>query len=213
MATISTTSGAGASANNNRGTIVNAGYVDSAGTTNAPGFGVVIGAGSNGPVGPTEQSGTVRGSSTDSKGFSKYGQGRGGRQTAKGSGTFAYNNQRGVIRRVNTLINGVSNTTLQSGGVGVGARANSSIGGLESFRTLPQSGFTADGSIKTLDSAGGTLTNYVDPAVSGGATASNDSAANPTRAIPGELVYTATSLARSGSLAVPKQDDYKEKTG
>jgi len=40
-----------------------------------------------------------------------------------------------------------------------------------------------------------------------------DDAANPTRAIPGELVYSDHGLARSGALAVPIDDFYKAKTG
>jgi hypothetical protein len=50
--------------------------------------------------------------------------------------------------------------------------------------------------------AGGTLTNFIDPAVAGGATASNDSAGNATRAVPGELTYMF-----GGKL--PKLDSYK----
>lgn len=40
-----------------------------------------------------------------------------------------------------------------------------------------------------------------------------DDAANPTRAIPGELQYTDHGVARSGSLAIPLRDTYKPKTG
>ena len=47
---------------------------------------------------------------------------------------------------------------------------------------------------------------FIDPAQAGGATAAADSAANPTRSIPGELVYLQGSV-------IPKQDDYKAKTG
>jgi len=39
-----------------------------------------------------------------------------------------------------------------------------------------------------------------------------DDAATPTRAIPGELIYTDHGLARTGSLAIPLRDDYKAKT-
>ena len=46
--------------------------------------------------------------------------------------------------------------------------------------------------------------NYVQ--VGDGTTAATDDAANPTRAIPGELVYMYGALT-------PKQDDYKAKTG
>ncbi len=51
---------------------------------------------------------------------------------------------------------------------------------------------------------GGTEVEFIDPAIAGGATASTDSAANTTRAVPGELVYM-----NGGKL--PKQDNYKAK--
>lgn len=41
----------------------------------------------------------------------------------------------------------------------------------------------------------------------------NDDAATPTRAIPGELVYTDHGMAKSGTLAVPLATDYSAKTG
>lgn len=46
---------------------------------------------------------------------------------------------------------------------------------------------------------------YIDPLISGGADDAVDSAAHPTYAVPGELVYM------SGSL-IPTQDDYKPRT-
>lgn len=50
--------------------------------------------------------------------------------------------------------------------------------------------------------AGGTVSNFINPAVAGGATASADSAANSTLAVPGELTYMF-----GGKL--PQNDDYK----
>ncbi|HCI72103.1 MAG TPA: hypothetical protein DHV30_16510, partial [Balneola sp.] len=137
----------------------------------------------------------------------------GGVITAKGSGTFAYEGKAGkyIGIRLTDAINNVDNTTLLSGGQGKG-RFTGSIHGLETYFTLPKYTTNADGSHASTSSAGGTATNYIDSA-GNGSTASNDSAANPTRAIPGELVYTGTSKARTGSLAVPTQDDYKPKTG
>ena len=64
----------------------------------------------------------------------------------------------------------------------------------------PASGFK---SFRTI-TGGGVQKNFINPAVAGGSTNSNDSAANTTRAVPGELVY------RTGA-ANPKQDDYKSK--
>jgi hypothetical protein len=55
-----------------------------------------------------------------------------------------------------------------------------------------------------VKTGGGTLKNFIDPAVAGGATTSADSAGAPTRAVPGELVYMYGSI-------LPKQDNYKAK--
>lgn len=52
--------------------------------------------------------------------------------------------------------------------------------------------------------AGGTKISYIDPAAGDGTSVANDSAGDPTRAVPGEFVY------RDGG-ATPKQDDYKAK--
>jgi len=57
--------------------------------------------------------------------------------------------------------------------------------------------------IATKGGSAGAVSNYVKM---DGTTAATDDAANPTRAIPGELVYMYGALT-------PKQDDYKAKTG
>tara|TARA_Y100001937_G_scaffold71421_1_gene97222 strand:- start:4851 stop:5831 length:981 start_codon:yes stop_codon:yes gene_type:complete len=181
------------------------------------GLGKVLGAGSEGGTKPVQ---TAAATATEGAPLSAK-DGQPGVITAKGGGTFAFENQRGLIRRVTTSINNVADETLLSSGVGKGGRANSSIGGLEEFYPLPHYSYNEDGSLLAkINSPGGVdkdtgwdaSSKFIDPAIAGGNTASTDSAANPTRAIPGELVYTATSKARSGALAVPKQDDYKEKT-
>ena len=192
---------------NNGSTIVNAGNVPvTEKTTNNAGFGTVIGARftSKGTPQAVQQTGTVGHFSAP---------GLEGRITAKGSGTFAFQNKKGkfIILRVTDTINAVDNTSLVSGGSANG-QYKGSIHALELYHTLPKYTFNEDGSRASTTSAGGTSTNFIDSA-GNGSTASSDSAANPTRAIPGELVYTATSKAKSGSLAVPTQDDYKSKTG
>ena len=206
MASQAVTSGV---AKNNGSTIVNAGNVPvTTKTINDAGFGEVIGDGEGrfkGTPGNRKQRTPSAGN------FSA--PSNGGVITAKGSGTFAYDNAKGdfIGVRLTSLINGIANTTLLSGGQGKG-RFTGSIHGLETYYTLPKYTTNADGSYASTSSAGGTATNYIDSA-GNGSTASTDSAANPTRAIPGELVYTGTSLARSGSLAVPTQADYASKTG
>lgn len=202
MASQAVTSG---TTKNNGSTIVNAGNIPATKkTVNDAGFGTVIGVQAGGPPKVVTQTGTVGHFSAP---------GLGGRITAKGSGTFAYNMVSGkfIGIRLSDELNGVANTTLQSGGIGKGIYRGA-IHALESYHTIPKYTFNADGSRASTSSAGGVSTNYVDSA-GNGSTASTDSAANPTRAIPGELVYTATSLAGQGSLAVATQDDYKPKTG
>ena len=200
---------------NNGGTIAHAGKVPATGATNNAGLGEVLGAGNPIPNKPAKHS-----ASGNSAGVSHTSSPtRPGVIEANSAATFARDNEAGkyIMKRVSTTIGNTSNNVLLSGASADGqGKVNSSIGKLESYRTLPRYSFSADGSILAKVASpggvsnGGTAKNYVNP-VGGGASA--DSAANPTRAIPGELVYTATSLARSGSLAVPKQDDYKPKTG
>ena len=208
MPTIGVTSVAGLPKNNGS-TIVNAGNVPvTEKNINDVGFGKIIGD----SEGRFKGTPGIRKQRTPSAGnFSA--PSNGGLITAKGSGTFAYDNAKNdfIGMRMTSLINGIANTALLSGGTGKG-RFTGSIHGLESYHTLPKYTTNADGSHASTTSAGGASTSYIDSA-GNGSTASSDSAANPTRAIPGELVYTDTSKARSGSLAVPKQDDYKAKTG
>jgi hypothetical protein len=182
---------------NDGGTIANAGNISSTGKSNDAGLGIVNGSRSENPPKPTTQTGT-------SGNFSS--PGKEGRTTAKGSGTFAYDMQSGKIiaKRGTETINGVSSTSLQSGGTGKGARQNSAIHTVESYHTLPKYTTNADGSHASTVSAGGSSTSYTDSA-GNGSTASSDSAANPTRAIPGELAYMETG-------AIPTQDDYKPET-
>ena len=194
---------------NNGSTIVNAGNVPvTTKTINDAGFGKVIGDGEGrykGTPGNRKQRTPSAGN------FSA--PSNGGVITAKGSGTFAYDNAKGdfIGIRMTSMVNGIANESLLSGGSAKG-QFRGSLHGLESYHTLPKYTTNADGSHASTTSAGGVSTNYIDSA-GNGSTASTDSAANPTRAIPGELVYTGSSKAGSGSLAVPTQDDYKAKTG
>jgi hypothetical protein len=56
---------------------------------------------------------------------------------------------------------------------------------------------------RTKGTDNGVASNFIDPAVAGGATDSNDSEGSATRAIPGELTY------HFGGLAAPTTDEYK----
>ena len=110
---------------------------------------------------------------------------------------------------VTVTLGGVANTTLIGGQAGPKPDRDSTnqiqntrtIGSLDiDVLARPSSGIAS----YRIITGGGTGTNFINPAVAGGATDSADSAAVPTRAVPGELVYMYGSV-------LPKQDNYKAK--
>jgi hypothetical protein len=124
---------------------------------------------------------------------------------ALSAGTFAYDNQRPVAKRVTETISGVSNTVLQSGASRPELRR--SIHKLEVLTTRRLT--TAIRAGKWNIFKGAFLNNQnqsVDNPVVATDTLASDDAATPTRAVPGELVYKTAAPA-------PVQDDYKAKTG
>lgn len=111
--------------------------------------------------------------------------------------------------KVTTTLGGVANTTLIGGQAGPNPTRDSTNQlektrnyGVVSINVLahPSSGLHPERTIV----GGGSAKNFIDPAVAGGATNSADSAANATRAVPGELVYMY-------GAKLPKQDNYKSK--
>ena len=209
---------------NDGSTIPNAGNVASNSKVYAPGLGVSVGVGQKINAGPKLQTGTAGDVSTvnhvDAPTATKYRPGLHGVETANSDGVFAYNasSSDAIILGATSKINTISNSALSSTGSYKG-QFRGTIHALESYRTIPSYTFNADGSRVTIESAGGSNTNYTDSA-GNGTTASSDSAASPTRAIPGALVYTDHALARTGDLAIPvtRVDgsvgaDYKPKTG
>jgi len=125
--------------------------------------------------------------------------------TSKGSGALAYQPGAGdpqfLIRTVASKVNNVSNTVLQSGASDkAGRRAINPIVKTHDYNITSINYVTG---IATKHGSAGAVKNFVQ---SDGSTAASDDAANPTRAIPGELVYMYGALT-------PKQDDYKAKTG
>lgn len=111
--------------------------------------------------------------------------------------------------KVTTTLGGVANTSLIGGAAGPNPTRDST-NQLETTRTVgdisinvlavPSSGLHPE----RTRTGGGVLKNFINPAVAGGATSSADSAANATRAVPGELVYMY-------GAKLPKQDNYKSK--
>jgi|TARA_B100000029_G_scaffold454121_1_gene480408 hypothetical protein len=129
-----------------------------------------------------------------------------GVQTSKGSGAIAYQPEAGdpqfLIRGYSTKVNNVSNTVLQSGGSEkAGRRAINALAKTHRYHITSINYVTGQA---TKGGSAGDVSNFVQ--TGDGSTAASDDAANPTRAIPGELVYMHGALT-------PKQDDYKAKTG
>ena len=118
---------------------------------------------------------------------------------AVSAGTFAYNNVKPVAKRVSTTLSGVSNTVLFSGANQPGLIR--SIHKLETLRTRRLT--TALRANKYNRSTGNWDGGYPVVAVD---SLSTDTAATPTRAVPGQLTYM------SGANPVTN-NDYKKKTG
>jgi len=143
----------------------------------------------------------------DGVGVSRYNTGvfastvldNGSADEALSAGTFAYNNTRPVAKRVSTTLSGVSNTVLQSGADQPGLIR--SIHKLEVLRSRRLT--TALRANKYNRSTGAWDAGYPVVAVDSLAT---DTAATPTRAVPGQLTYM------SGANPVTN-NDYKKKTG
>lgn len=126
---------------------------------------------------------------------------------AVSSGTFAYNNQKPVAKRYSTTINGTSNTVLQSG-ASVPSLVQSihyikvcTMGCSDGVRTRKLT--SAIRQNKFNEYTGEFDAGY--PVVSAD-NFSTDDAAQPSRAVPGELTY------KTGA-PNPVNDFYKEKTG
>lgn len=119
---------------------------------------------------------------------------------ALSAGTFAYDNQSPVAKRLTSSLSGVSNTVLRSGAaVPQNVR---SIQKLETLRTRRYATAIRNGKYNeyTGEFDGGFPVVAVD-------SLATDNAANPTRTSPGQLTY------KGGALLPVTNNDYKEKTG
>lgn len=114
------------------------------------------------------------------------------------SGTFSYNNQAPVAKRVTTSLSGVSNTYLQSGAAKPGNIR--SIHSVESVRTRRLTTAIRAGNWNIYS---GTFSSAPTVAVD---SFGNDDEARVSRSSPGEFAY------KTGAY-VPVQDEYPEKTG
>jgi hypothetical protein len=116
---------------------------------------------------------------------------------ALSAGTFKYDNKSPIAKRVSTSLSGVSNSYLRSGAAVPGLVR--SIHKLEVLRTRRLTTAIRAGNWNIYT---GKFSS--DPVVAVD-TLATDSAATPTRNVPGQLVY------KTGAI-VPVQDDYKPKT-
>jgi hypothetical protein len=119
---------------------------------------------------------------------------------ALSAGTFAYNNQSPVAKRLTDSLSGVSNTVLLSGAA-VPANVRS-IHKLETLRTRRYTAAIRAG--KYNEYTGEFDAGFPVVAVD---TLATDNAANPTRSAPGQLTY------KGGALLPVTNNDYKPKTG
>lgn len=119
---------------------------------------------------------------------------------AVSAGTFAYNNNKPVAKRYSSTLSGVSNTVLRSGADQPGLIR--SIAKLEVLRTNRVT--SAIRANKWNRYTGQFDAGYPVVAVDSLAT---DTAATPTRAVPGQLTY------KLGGVVPVTNNDYKAKTG
>lgn len=117
---------------------------------------------------------------------------------ALSAGTFSYNNQSPIAKRVTESLSGVTNTVLQSGADQPGLIR--SIHKLEVVRTRRLTTAIRAGYWNIYS---GTWSTNPTVAVD---TFATDHAATPTRSVPGELTY------KTGA-PTPVNNDYKAKTG
>lgn len=117
---------------------------------------------------------------------------------ALSAGTFAYNNNSPVAKKVTTSLSGVSNTYLRSGAGNPGGLR--SIHKIESIKTRKLT--TAIRTNKFNEYSGEFESGYPQSSTDSFGT---DDAANPTKSVPGELTY------KIGK-KVPVQADYEAKT-
>lgn len=114
------------------------------------------------------------------------------------AGSFSYSNQKPVAKRVTKTLSGVSNTYLQSG-----ASVPGNIRSIHKINAVRTRRLTTAIRAGYWNIYSGAFSPAPTVAVD---TFSTDDAANPTRSVPGELVYKT-------SAPEPVQDDYKAKTG
>lgn len=121
---------------------------------------------------------------------------------ALSAGTFSYNNQSPVAKRLTDTISGVSNSYLQSGAAVPGNIR--SIHKLEVLRTRKLTTAIRAGDWNIYTGKWATEPSVVVD------TLATDDAANPSRDVPGELTYVAGTTTHT--VLEPTNDDYKKKT-
>ena len=196
---MSTTTISGSTTRNNGATVLNGGNIDSGSTvTNTDTLMDVLHSG-NGTSGGAGTYGSQVRAITGTKW-------KPGITSSKSGGSMAYQptkeDPQFLIRGVASKVNNTSNTVLYSGASDKAGRR--AINHLAKNHRYHITSIDYKTGIATKGGSAGNAFNYVQ--ADDGSTAATDDAANPSRAIPGELVYMHGALT-------PKQDDYKAKTG
>jgi hypothetical protein len=119
---------------------------------------------------------------------------------AVSDGSFAYNNESPVAKRLTTILSGISNTVLRSGATQPGL-----IRSIHKLETLRSNRVTTGIRANKFNRYTGAWDNGF-PVVAVDSL-STDTAATPTRAVPGQLTY------KLGNPIPVTNNDYKAKTG
>lgn len=131
-----------------------------------------------------------------------------GVQKAVSAGTFAYQEAGNYVGHKYTgmKVAGVTSNILRGGSGDFGLGTRKAINSTAGNRRYNITGWNYVTGAATTGGLAGAAFSWIDPNVAGGATAGVDSAANPSRAIPGEFTYLVTGLT-------PTNLDYSAKTG
>lgn len=130
---------------------------------------------------------------------------------AVSAGSFAYNNQKPVAKRVTTKLSGVSNTVLRSG-----ADQPALVRSIAKQETIRSNRVTSAIRSNKYNRVTGAwdsgypvvaVDNWFNPATNSSSSTTTDTAATPTRSRPGQLTY------KLGNPVPVSNNDYKAKTG
>lgn len=131
-----------------------------------------------------------------------------GVQKAVSGGTFGYQAAGNYVgmKYTGMYVAGVASNALRSGAGDFGLGTRKAINALGGSRRYNITSWNYVTGAATTGGLAGAAFSWIDPNTAGGTTTGSDSAANPTRAIPGEFTYLVTGIT-------PTNLDYSSKTG